>query len=220
MPDSERPRERLRDFGAGALSNQELLAILLRTGTASESALDVAKRLLAEVRGLDELARLSHAQLCGQRGFGEAKASHLLAAFELGRRINSVRGTDKKVIRTPQDVEDLLRAEMAPLEQEHFRVVVLDTKNHVLATPDVFVGTVNATTIRAAEVFREAVQRNAPRIIIAHNHPSGDPTPSREDIAVTRELMEAAKLLEIELLDHVVVARDGVRSLKEMKVVG
>ncbi len=217
LPNGDRPRERLRDAGAWSLSNAELLAILLRTGTQSESVLDIAERLLAKAQGLDGLARLSHAELCKFHGFGEAKASQLLAAIELGKRITSTRVDEKPVIRSPHDVEKLLRNEMAFLDQEHFRVIALDTKNRVLSMSDIAVGTVNSTTIRTAEVFREAVQRNAPAIIVAHNHPSGDSTPSREDIVVTRELMKAAKHLDIELMDHIVVARSGVSSLKEMR---
>ncbi len=216
MPSGERPRERLRDAGAAALSDSELLAILLRTGTQSESVLDLAKRLLSDAGGLDGIAKMSHAQLCRLKGFGEAKASQLLAAVALGQRIASLRVSEKPVVRSPQDVDLLLRLEMARFDKEHFRVLVLDTKNRVLAMDDVFVGSVNAATIRTAEVFREAVLRNAPGIIIAHNHPSGDPTPSAEDITVTRELAKAAKLLDIELLDHVVVGRESVVSLKQM----
>ena len=218
MPNGERPRERLRDAGASSLSNAELLAILLRTGTHAESVLDLSSRLLAQAGGLDGLARASHAELCKFHGFGEAKASQLLAAIELGKRISGLRGTDRPTVHSPQDVARLVTAEMAFLDKEHFRVLVLDTKNHVLASPDVFVGSVNSTTIRTAEVFREAVRRNAPGIIVVHNHPSGDPEPSPEDIAVTKELAGAAKTLDIELLDHVVIGRDGFVSLKERGV--
>ena len=215
LPDSDRPRERIRDAGPSALSNAELLAILLRTGTASESVLHLSVRLLAEFEGLEGLARASHADLCRVYGLGEAKAAQLQAALEVGRRVQTVRGPERPVIHSPADLAGLVSAEMSLLDQEHFRVLVLDTKNHVLASPDVFVGSINSTTIRTAEVFREAVRRNALGVIVVHNHPSGDPAPSAEGAGVTRELVAAGKALDIEVLDHVVVGRDGFVSLKE-----
>lgn len=218
LPNSERPRERLRDAGPAALSNAELLAILLRTGTPSESVLDLSSRLLAQLSGLEGLARASHAELCAFHGFGEAKAAHLLAALEIGKRVAASRGEGKPTIHTPDDVARLVTADMAHLDQEHFRVLVLNTKNHVLAAPDVFVGSVKSTTIRTAEVFREAVRQNAPGVIAVHNHPSGDPQPSAEDIAVTKELIAAAATLDIEFVDHVIIGRAGFVSLKERGV--
>ena len=217
MAPSDRPRERLRDAGAGALSNPELLAILLRTGTANESVIDLATGLLTSCGGLEGLARRSHAELCTLKGFGEAKAAQLLAALELGRRVSVNRGDDRPVVRSPQDVERLLRDKMVHYDQEHFVVLVLDTRNRLLAEKDLFTGTVNATNVRTAEVFREAVVRNAPGIIIAHNHPAGDPQPSAEDLAVTREIARAGKMLDIDVLDHIVIARQGVASLREMR---
>ena len=220
LPGGERPRERLRDSGPSALSNAELLAILLRTGTVAENVLDLSARLLAQFQGLTGLARASYADLCEIHGFGEAKACQLLAALELGRRLQRSASPDRPVISEPKDVADLVSGDMAHFEQEHFRVLVLDTKNHVLASQDVFVGTVNSTTIRTAEVFREAVRRNAPGIIVVHNHPSGDPTPSAEDAGVTREILAAGKTLDIELLDHIVIGRDGHTSLKALGLGG
>jgi DNA repair protein RadC len=220
LPDGERPRERLRDAGPGSLSGAELLAILLRTGTASENVLDMSTRLLTQFEGLTGLARASFADLCEVYGLGEAKACQLMAAMELGKRFQVAGVPERPVIHSPQDVVDLVWGDMADYEQEHFRVLVLDTKNHVLAAPDVFVGSVNSTTIRTAEVFRDAVRRNAPGIIVVHNHPSGDPAPSAEDAGVTRELVAAGKALDIEVLDHVVVGRDGHVSLKELGLGG
>ena len=173
LPNGERPRERLRDAGATALSDAELLAILLRTGSAAESVVELARHVLVHFDGLEGLARAAYADLYGLHGLGEAKSAQLLAAIELGRRLAALRGTERPKIRGPQDVADLLRPAMAFLDQEHFRVLVLNTRNEVLAAPDVFVGSVNATTIRTAEVFREAVRQNATRVIAVHNHPSG-----------------------------------------------
>ena len=218
LPSGERPRERLRDSGPSALSNAELLAILLRTGTKDENVLALASRLIGQAGGLEGLSRVSHAELCSLRGFGEAKASQLLAALELGKRCASFIRDDKPAIHTPEDVANLVQAEMAAFEQEHFRVIVLNTKNRVLAQRDVFVGSVNATKIRMAEVFREAVHQNASKVIVVHNHPSGDPAPSEGDIAVTKELMQAAATLDIELVDHVVVGREGHVSMQDLGV--
>lgn len=215
LPGGERPRERLRDNGPAVLSNAELIAILLRTGTTSENVLDLSARLLAKFQGLPGLARATYVDLSSEHGLGEAKACQLLAALELGKRLQKSASLELPVISEPQDVADLVSGDLAHQEQEHFKVIVLDTKNHVLAAPDVFVGSVNSTTIRTAEVFREAVRRNAPGIIVVHNHPSGDPTPSAEDASVTREIIAAGKALDIEVLDHIVIGRDGHVSLKE-----
>ena len=151
LPAGERPRERLRDRGATALSNVELLAILLRTGTVAENVLGLATRLLSQHHGLDGLARAGFQELAGEYGVGEAKAAQLQAAIDLGKRLSAAPGPQRASVRSPQDVADLLMAEMALLDQEHFRVVVLNTKNEVMATPTVFVGSVNATTVSTAE---------------------------------------------------------------------
>lgn len=218
IPTGERPRERLRDRGADSLSNSELLAILLRTGTRAESALDMATKLLARYQGLEGLAKASFQELAQSHGVGEAKAAQLLAALELAKRLTKLEGPERPIIRSPKDVFELLKAEMSLLDQEHFRVVVLNTKNQVMATPTVFVGSVNATTVRVAEVFREAVRQNCPAMIVVHNHPSGDPAPSPEDVSVTRELVAAGKALDVEVLDHVVIGRQGFVSLKEKRL--
>lgn len=215
LPAHERPRERLRDYGAGALSNAELLAIALRTGTSDENVLAVAGRLLAHYGGLSGLFRAGFRELCTQRGVGEAKAAQVKAALELGRRLVSTQPEERATVASPQDVANLLLAEMSFLEQEHLRVLLLDTRNRVAAIAEVYKGNVNSSLIRAAEVFRDAVRQNCPAIIVVHNHPSGDPTPSSDDVAVTRQLVEAGELLGIEVLDHVVIGRQGHVSLRE-----
>ena len=215
LPTAERPRERLRNYGPSYLSNAELLAIILRTGTSSESVLSLSARLLSQFGGLAGLARANYDELRRIHGFGEAKTAQLNAAFELGRRLLSLQENERATIHSPQDAANLLQGEMALLEQEHLRVVLLNTRNQVLAIPEVYRGNVHSAVIRGAEVFREAVRSNAPAIIVVHNHPSGDPTPSEEDVRVTKQLVEAGKLLDIELLDHLVVAQSGFISLKE-----
>jgi len=215
LPAGERPRERLRESGVASLSNSELLAIILRTGTVSENVLGLAARILARFGGLMGLARASFGELCAERGIGEAKAAQLKAALELGKRLASTQPEERVVVRSPQDVANLLMAEMGFLDQEHLRVVLLNSKNQVMAVPEVYKGSVNTSLIRASELFREAVRENCPAIIVVHNHPSGDPTPSPEDVHVTEQIVAAGKLLDIEVLDHLIVGQQSYASLKE-----
>jgi DNA repair protein RadC len=218
MPTAERPRERLRQRGAAALSNAELLAIILRTGATGENVVAQATRLLARFDGLPGLARASVGELCAEHSVGEAKAAQVLAALELGRRLLAQSPDERPAIASPQDIANLLLADMALLEQEHLRVVLLNARNQVLGVSEVYKGTVNATHIRPADLFRDAVREGCPAVIIVHNHPSGDPTPSADDAAITRRIIEAASLLEIDVLDHVVLARKGFASLRERKL--
>jgi len=215
MPITERPRERLIRAGEGALSTTELLAIILRTGVNGESVLDMSTRLISHYDGLPGLARASFADLVAEKGLGPAKTSQLKAALELGRRMLLASPEDRLTVRSPSDVAQLLVAEMAHLEQEHFRVLYLDTRNHLLGSNTVYVGSLNASHIRVSEVFRDAIKRNCAAIIVAHNHPSGDPTPSPEDVEVTRRLVAAGNLLDIEVLDHLIVGRQRFVSLRE-----
>lgn len=218
LPASERPRERLRQMGASALSNGELLAIILRTGAAGENVVAQAARLLSRFNGLPGLARASVGELCAEYAVGEAKAAQVLAALELGRRLLATHPEERPVVRSPEDVANLLLADMALLEQEHLRVLLLNAKNQVLGAPEVYKGTVNATHVRIADLFRDAVREGCPSIIIVHNHPSGDPTPSADDAAMTRQVREAGALLDIDVLDHIVLAHNGYVSLRERRL--
>jgi len=215
LPTRERPRERLARCGETALSTTELLAIILRTGVGGESALGVAGRLLSNYDGLAGLARASFAELRAERGLGDAKTAQLKAALELGRRMLLVTPEERLTVHSPSDVAQLLMAEMAHLEQENFRVLYLDTRNRLLGAETAYVGTLNASHIRVGEVFRDAIKRNCAAIIVAHNHPSGDPSPSPEDVEVTRQLAAAGELLGIELLDHLVIGQACFVSLRE-----
>ncbi|MCL5110052.1 MAG: DNA repair protein RadC [Chloroflexi bacterium] len=217
LPAEERPRERLLSLGPGQLGNQELLAILLRTGTASENAVALAQRLLATFQGLEGLARASPVELCAQRGLGEAKSAQLLAALELGRRMAQAGTPERAQVRSPADVAGLL-AEMGQLEQEHLRVVLLNARNQVVSIREVYKGAADRATVRVAEIFREAVRYNAVALVVAHNHPSGDPSPSPDDIRVTEEIVEAGKLLSVDVLDHVVIGRGRWVSLRERRL--
>jgi len=178
LPRGERPRERLREMDAGLLSNSELIAILLRTGVGGESVLNLSTRLLSRSGGVAGMARASHGEMCSLKGISETKVSQALAAFELGRRLVSLSPEDRSIIRSPRDVFNLLSAEMSFLDQEHLRVLVLSTKNEVRGIHQVYVGNVNSAVIRVAEVLRPAIRENWPYVIVVHNHPTGDPTPS------------------------------------------
>lgn len=215
LPRGERPRERLREYGPGYLSNAELIAILFRTGVTGENVLNLAVRLLSRFRGLAGLARASFNELCSLKGVSEAKACQIMAALELGRRQVSLHPEDRAVIRSPEDVANLMAAEMTILDQEHLRVLLLDTKNHVTGVSEIYIGNVNSSVVRPAEVFRQAIRDNAPAIIVVHNHPSGDPTPSAEDGAITAQLRASGELLGIELLDHIILGAQRHVSLKE-----
>lgn len=215
LPPSERPRERLRERGAAALSSAELLAIILRTGTPSENVLALAGRALARFGGLTGLARASFGELCSERGMGEAKTAQVKAALELGRRLLSTQPQERATVQSPQDAANLVMADMGLLDQEHLRVLLLNTKNQVLAMPEVYKGNVNSTLVRAGELFREAVREGCPALIVVHNHPSGDPTPSRDDVEMTRQMVEAGQLLGIDVLDHIVIGRQSYVSLRE-----
>jgi len=214
MPTSERPRERLQAYGVGALSTSELIAILLRTGMEGQSAVNVGSRLLHDF-GLAGLARCSFDQLVNEKGLGPAKAAQLKAAFELGRRLLTEAPDELPQIRCPADAANLVMSEMGVLEQEHLRTLLLDTKNRVLAKREIYVGSLNTSLIRVGELFRPAIHANCAAIIVVHNHPSGDPTPSPEDVAVTRQIVEAGKLLDIEVLDHLIIGWQQWISLKE-----
>jgi len=215
LPESEKPRERLRSYGANALSNSELVAIMLRVGVGGENVVSLAQRLLSRFSGLTGLARASLPELCEIKGIGLAKAAQIKAALELGRRLLIAGPETHPQIQSPADAANLLLPEMGLLDQEHMRVLLLDTKHHVLDAPTVYVGNLNTSVVRVSELFREAIKRNCAAIIIAHNHPSGDPTPSPEDVSVTEQIVAAGRLLDIEVLDHLVIGQQRYVSLRE-----
>jgi DNA repair protein RadC len=218
LPVTDRPRERLAELGAQVLSNAELLAILLRVGVEGENAVQLGQRLLTEFGGLQGIHRTSPLELQKTRGIGEAKAAQLLAAIELGRRLNSLQPEDRPAVHSPKDAADLVMYEMSGLSQEHLWTILLDTRNRVLDIKRLYQGSLNSSNVRVAEVFREPIVRNAAALIVAHNHPSGDPSPSPEDVALTRALVETGKLLDIQVLDHIVVGGYRFVSLKEKRL--
>jgi DNA repair protein RadC len=215
MAHAERPRERLAAFGPAALSATELLAILWGSAGATGSRVELASSVLAEHGGLAELSRADLIELTKVAGVGRARAAQLLAAFEIGRRSVAGGHGARWAIRAPRDVVDRLGPEMITLEREELRVLLLNTKNMVARQSTVYVGNVSAAVVRVAELFRDAVRIHAAGVILVHNHPSGDPEPSADDLHLTAEAIAAGRLLDICVLDHVVIAREGHVSLRD-----
>ncbi|GIP22414.1 MULTISPECIES: DNA repair protein RadC [Paenibacillus] len=215
IPHDERPRERMMQYGAGALSHAELLAILLRTGTKQESALHVAQRILNRAGGLRNLMDLSVEELIQTKGIGTAKAVQLKAGLELGVRMAATRMPDRIVIRSPRDAANFLMEQLRYLQKEHFVCLFLNTKNHIIAQETLSMGSLNASIVHPREVFRAAIKCSSASVVCAHNHPSGDPTPSPEDIQITQRLCEAGQIVGIDVLDHIVIGDGDFVSLKE-----
>jgi DNA repair protein RadC len=215
LPHEERPRERMMQYGAEALSHAELLAILLRTGSHQESAIHLAQRIMNKVGSIRNLVDLSIDELKQIKGIGSAKAVQLKAGIELGQRLARARMSDTVTIRSPRDAMDLLGEQLRYLQKEHFVCLFLNTKNHVIAQETLSMGSLNASIVHPREVFRAAIKCSSASIVCAHNHPSGDPTPSPEDISLTSRLVEAGHIIGIEVLDHVIIGDGDFVSLKE-----
>lgn len=219
LPKNERPQERLLRYGAESLSNPELLAIILRCGTSKENVLTLCTRLLKEFGGLKGLSDLLPEDLMAMDGIKEAKAAKILAIMELSKRLAGFKSGEEYKISTPKDAADIVMSEMKDLKQEVLKVIYLNTKNKVMGISVVSMGSLNSSIVHPREVFSQAIKRSSASIIICHNHPSGDPTPSGEDINITRRLKECGKIIGIDLLDHIIIG-DGVYiSLKEKGIV-
>lgn len=215
MPADQRPRERLISFGAGILSNAEILAILLGTGTGKETSIELAQRILSQKGGMVFLAEATVEELGDIKGIGPAKTAQIKAAIELGRRLSSTTRWERPVIKSPIDVFHLVGEEMRYLDREHFRVILLNTKNHVLGIENISVGSLNASLVHPRELFKKAILKSAAGVILVHNHPSGDPHPSEEDKQVSCRMGEAGEIIGIEVLDHIVIGDGRFASLKE-----
>ena len=212
---SERPRERLEKQGASALSQAELLAILIRVGVKGENALEVAQRILERFRGLRGLQSASFLEISRERGIGKAKSAQIQAAIELGNRLSRERPIERVIINSPEEAANLVRYEMSGLDHEEIWTMLLDTRNKLIEIKHIYVGSLNSAFARTAEIFKPAILANAAGIILAHNHPSGESNPSPEDIAMTRNLVQAGRMLDIDLVDHLVIAANEFTSLKE-----
>jgi DNA repair protein RadC len=216
LPPDERPRERLLKAGPTSLSDGELLAIILRTGLVGEMVTELSTDLLEKFGGFWGLQRASTEELLQRRGLKGAKVAQIKAVMEIGRRMRDAQPEERPQVTQPEDAARLIQVAMEDLEQEEMWVLLLDTKNRLIGRPrPIYKGSLNSTSIRVGELFREAVRENAASIVIAHNHPSGDPTPSPEDVRVTRDVVAAGKMLDVELLDHLVVGRGRFISLKQ-----
>jgi len=214
MPPSLRPRERLLANGAAALSDVELVAIILRSGTAETSALDLAAHLLTRLGGLRGLLDAATEELISVPGIGPAKAVQIKAALEIGRRVATTAPESRPVVRTPEEAANLVMETMRHLDREHFRAVLLNTKNQVLSIETISVGTLDSSAVHPRELFKSAIKKSAAAVILVHNHPSGDPTPSQADIDLTRRLVQAGSILGIGILDHIVVGDNKYTSFK------
>ncbi|MGH2403217.1 MAG: RadC family protein [bacterium] len=220
LPRQERPRERLLRCGPEGLSSPELVALLLGTGTRRAGATELAGHLLASFGSLEALSLARPDELDRVEGIGPAKASSLLAAFELGRRISTAPPARRPIIRTPADVAALVGPQMRYLDREHFRAVLLNVRHEVLDVTSVAVGGLDSAPIHPREVFKDAIRRSAAAIILVHNHPSGTPEPSGDDLRITTRLQEAGRVVGIEVLDHIIVGDGRFVSLRERGALG
>lgn len=216
LPFNERPREKLISYGVKSLSNVELLAVIIRTGYKDKSALELAKDIIyMDQSGIKNLSQITYEELISLKGVGSCKASQILASIELGKRINSWMGEEKIRVNTPKILAAVLMDDMKFLNKEHFKIALLDTKNQVISIDNVSIGTLNASIVHPRDVFNIAIKKNANSIILIHNHPSGDTTPSKEDINVTNRLIDVGKIIGIKVLDHIIIGDNRYLSFKE-----
>jgi DNA repair protein RadC len=215
LPLSERPRERLQKFGVEALSAQEILALILGRGIAGESVTVTAQRLLSQFGSLKGIAGASLEELSQIKGIGPAKASQIKAAFELANRLEGYQEPSKKpVVKTPDEVVSLVTGQLKGKKKEHFLVLLLDTRGQLIRVSEVSVGSLDSSIVHPREVFKEAVSASAASVIFVHNHPSGDPEPSEDDVKLTERLVKAGEVMGIEVLDHIIIGDKKYRSLK------
>ena len=216
IPQNERPKEKLLTYGAEVLSNSELLAIILRTGTVGENVLELSSRLLSELEGLDGILNANLNEITSIKGVKNGKASQILALAEIFKRFRTLKSMQRDIkVTSPKDIANILMGEMNNLTQEVLKVVLLNTKNIVIGTRDVFKGSLNTSIVHPREIFKQAINKNSASIIICHNHPSGDPTPSQEDINITLRIKECGNIIGIQLLDHIIIGKNKFISLKE-----
>jgi DNA repair protein RadC len=218
LPKQERPRERLHRLGAKALSAQELLALVIGRGVSKKPVMDIAQELMRRFGSVSGISDATIEELSMVPGIGFAKAAQLKAAFELGQRQDLEVGLPDTVIKDPESLVKIVRAGITDKTKEHFRLVLLNTRNRVIGISTISVGTVNASLVHPREVFKEAIRRSAQSVILVHNHPSGDPEPSEEDLRLTRRLVEAGRIMGIEVLDHIIVTHDNFLSLKAKNI--
>lgn len=215
LPLSERPRERLLKHGIEALSAQEILALILGRGIKDESVIVTAQKLLSTFGNLKNIAAASMEELTKIKGIGPAKAAQIKAAFELSKRLEDSSDKDRKTtVKSPEDAIKSVKNQLKGKKKEHFLVLSLDTRNHLINTQTISIGSLDSSIVHPREVFKEAISSTAASVIFAHNHPSGDPTPSEDDIKLTKRLVEAGEILGIEVLDHIIICDKDYISMK------
>ncbi|CCO07676.1 RadC family protein [Desulforamulus hydrothermalis] len=219
LPPEQRPRERMLKEGAASLSDIDLLAIMLRTGTAKTSAMELAAEIFSRFNDLRSLAQATIEELSQVKGVGPVKAVQVKAALELGKRLAALPAEERPVIRCPEDVCALVMEDLRNKDREYFQALLLNTKNQVLARETISIGTLSSSVVHPRELFKVAIRRSAASLILLHNHPSGDPTPSREDIALTKRLVEAGQILGIDVLDHIVIGDNRFASMKSQGLI-
>ena len=219
IPNDDRPRERLLKYGPEVLSNAELLAIIIRVGTKSENAIVLANKVLSTNEGLKYLSTCTIQELSSIKGIGGAKAAQIKAAVELGRRLKNYKQDVKIKISCPKDAAELVMEDMRYLKKEYLKVIFLNTKNVVIDVNDLFIGSLNSSVVHPREIYSEAIRKSSSSIIVCHNHPSGDPSPSEEDANGTKRLFEVGKLVGINLIDHIVIGDGTYISLKEKGII-
>lgn len=215
LPKSERPRERLIKFGPEALSAQELLALIIGRGIPKKSVMNIAQELLARFGNVKAISQASIAALSEIKGVGLAKAAQIKACFELGKRQDLEPELKNYDIKNPQSVVKAIRASIKDKAKEHFKLILLDTRNKIIGISTISIGTLNAGLVHPREIFKEAIIHNSASVVLAHNHPSGDPEPSDEDLTITNRLVKSGKILGIEVIDHIIIGKTGFSSFKE-----
>lgn len=214
IPEQQRPRERLLSLGASSLSDIELLAIILRTGVKHVSAIDLAGQLLKRFDNLRGLLEASIEEMAEVKGIGKVKAVQIKAALEISRRLMMSPASERITIKSPDDVAALVMNDMRNLDKEYFRILLLNTKNHVLSIETINIGTLNSSMVHPREIFKVAIKKSAAALILFHNHPSGDPSPSTDDINITKRIIQSGDILGIFVLDHIIIGDNKFISLK------
>lgn len=215
LPKTERPRERLLKFGSEVLSSQELLALIIGRGIPGKSVINIAQQLLSEFKNVKGISQATTEQLCRIKGIGPAKAAQIKACFELGKREELNLELKDLDIKSPESVVKVIRATIKDKAKEHFKLVLLNTRNKIISITNVSVGTLNTNLVHPREVFKDAIIHNAASVILVHNHPSNDPEPSEDDLEITKRLVKAGKILGIEVIDHIIITQNGFLSFKE-----
>jgi DNA repair protein RadC len=219
LPRQERPRERLQKFGPEALSAQELLALVIGRGIPNKSVMNIAQELLAKFGNVKAISQATIEELSQIKGIGLAKAAQIKACFELGRRQELEPELKNFDIKDPESVVRAIRASIQDKAKEHFKLILLNPRNKIIGISTISIGTLNASLVHPREVFKDAIMHSAASVVLAHNHPSGDPEPSEDDLTITRRLIEAGKILGVEVMDHIIIAKNGFFSFKERGLV-